>query len=61
MGNNGCEMSKGVRGIYKAKKQRKFDPKGVRPRTIHQRSKDYFIRPGIIQRLIQKVAYVPYF
>jgi hypothetical protein len=29
-------MGEGVRGIYRAKKQQKFSPKGIRPCTIHR-------------------------
>jgi hypothetical protein len=54
-------MSEGVKGIYRAGKQRTSIPRGVHPRTIHQWSKGYFVHPSIIQRLIQKVVYVRYF
>jgi hypothetical protein len=57
-GENGCEMGEGVMGIYRARKQWTSGPKGVRLRAIHQRSKGCFLRPCIIQRLIQKVAYI---
>jgi hypothetical protein len=40
-------MGEGVRGIYKAKKQRTSSPRGVRLCTIHQWSKGYLVRLGI--------------
>jgi hypothetical protein len=48
-------------GIYRARKQCMFGPRGIRLHTIHQRSKGCFVHPGTIQRLIQKVVYVQYF
>jgi hypothetical protein len=50
-----------VRDIYRAGRQRTSDPRGVHLHTIYQRSKGSFIHLGIIQRSIQKVAYVQYF
>jgi hypothetical protein len=47
-------------GIYRARKQHTSGPRGVRSRTINQRSKGCFIRPGIIQQLIKKVVYIWY-
>jgi hypothetical protein len=47
MRSNEREMSEGVRGIYRARKQQTSSPRGVRSRTITQQSKSCFVRPGI--------------
>jgi hypothetical protein len=39
MGTNECEMSEGVMGIYRVRKQRTSDLRGICPRTITSGSK----------------------
>jgi hypothetical protein len=54
-------MGEGVRGIYRAKKQRTSGPKGHTSGTITQRFIGCLVRLGIIRQSIQKVANVRYF
>ena len=52
---------KGIRGIYRPKRQRTSGQRGVRPVVLTKRSKGCLVHLGINQRVFQKVAYVWYF
>jgi hypothetical protein len=54
-------MGEGVRGTYRARKQRTSGLKGHMTGTITQQSKGCLVRLGITRQLIQKIADIRYF